>query len=251
MRDWWNHLADTLSQVATVVGVVVTMGATWVIIWTWVTTWDWVQKGIVIFIGVLLTFLLVLSVYAWWRKNQIYQIPKLLYKMDSILREFVDQFEPLKVPIADTKGFLDDLSELMHIAYYPLANAYQKKDKKAIASQTTRFNKAMPIDPKDTTENLKRMMQISALMNQHNIGLSKIKNTPQYKQLSEKVAMLEKIQPNPYVSIAIDKYLRQSDGWYSQLMGMKYITSQPEVWQLSPAEYRAAWSEPLKLDTRG
>ena len=229
--------------------------AGWAVVWTWVQHWDWVQKGCAIFIGLCLVFLLSLAIYTWWRRTQVYKIPTLLYKMDGILRAYVDQYDPKNLTITQNElvHLAEDLGELFHIAVYPLGNAFKRGDKKAISDQTRRYNSALntPTDAKSRNlENLKQMMQISALMDEYNIGLKTIKDTPHYKTLVNKVALLERVQPNPYVSIKIDAYFRWSDGYYAQLMGMKFITSQPEIFQLSPAEYRAtaAYAKPVFED---
>jgi hypothetical protein len=213
------------------------------------------QKSTMIFVALCLVFLIVLSGYTWWRKVQINQIPKLLYKMDGMLRTYVDQYNPKNLPITQNElvHLAEDLGELFHIAIYPLGNALKKGDRKAISTQTRRYNSALntSTDVKNRKlESLKQMMQISALMNEYNIGLKTIKDTPHYKMLFDKVSLLERIQPNPDVSIKIDAYFRWSDGYYSQLMGMKFITSQPEIFQTSPAEYRAtaAYARPVFED---
>lgn len=252
MRDLWNSLSDTLSTVATAVGAVVAMGTAWAVIWTWVKTWDWVQKGIAYFIAICLTFLVILALYTWWRKRQIYKIPTLLYKLDNIFRDYVNQYDPDKAAAKDMDKLAEDLGELMHIAIYPARDALKRGDWKAIQLQTQRYTKTIgSLDIKDnSTERLKLLMQISALMNEHNIGLSLVKDTPQYQKLFKEISMLERIQPSPYVSINIDNYFRWSDGLYSQLIGMKFITSKPDIFQLSPAEYRAsaAYSKPVIED---
>lgn len=253
MRDWWNGLSDTLSSVVTVVGAITMLVAGWAVVWTWVQTWDWVQKGCAIFIALCLLFLLSLSVYTWWRKTQIYKIPIYLYRMDKLLRDYVAQFDPKHSAVKDMPGLAEDLGEIMHIAMYPLFNALKRQDKRALAEQTARYTKTLgtPVDPKNqSTDQLKTAMLISALMNDHNVGLNIVKNTPQYQELFKKVSLLERIQPDPHVSIKIDSYLRWSDGLYSQLIGMKFITSQPEAFALLPAEARAtaSFSQPIMED---
>jgi phosphate/sulfate permease len=252
MRDAWNSLSDTLSTIATVVGAVVAMGAAWAVIWTWVRTWDWMQRGIAIFIAICLAFLVVLALYTLWRKTQIRKIPALLYKLDSMLRDYVEQYEPDKADTMDVTKLVGDLAELMHIAIYPGGDALKKADKKTIREQTERFNRAIgSLNIKNnSTEQLKLLMQVSALMNEHNIGLKRVKDTPQYQNILKRIRMLERIQPSPYVSINIDNYFRWSDGWYSQLLGTKFITSKPDIFQLSPAEYRAqaAYGKPVIED---
>ncbi len=252
-NNWWDNLSNTLSQVTTAVGVVTMLVAGWAVIWTWVREWDWVQKGSAIFIGLALAFLLLLALYTWWRKTQVYKIPMLLYRMDGILRDYVVIFDPSKTEIADMQGLVDDLSDLMHIATYPLFSALRKQDKRALAEQTARYNRSLgtPVDPsKNSGDTLKTLMQISSLMNAHNVGLNVVKQTLQYQELFKKVSLLERIQPDPQVSIKIDSYLRWSDGLYSQLIGMRFITSKPETFALLPAEYRAvaSYSQPVMED---
>ena len=92
IKEWFNSLASALGSVTTIVGVAVMLAGGWVIFWTWVKNWDWVQKGLMIFIAVCLLFILILSVYAWWRKTQIYKIPSLLFKLDEIMRVYVDGY---------------------------------------------------------------------------------------------------------------------------------------------------------------
>jgi hypothetical protein len=252
MRDFWNSLSDALSAITTIVGAVVAMGTGWLVIWTWIKGWDWVQKGIAIFLALCLIFLVVLAFYTWWRKKQIYKIPSLLYKLDSMIRDYVNQYNPSKIPTEDITKLASDLGELMHIAIYPLGNAIIKGDWKQVESQTSRYSRTVgSTDIKNkSSDRLKLLMQISALMNEHNVGLKNIKDTPQYQKILTKINVLERIQPSPYVSINIDEYLRWSDGWYSQLIGMKFITGNPEIFQTSPAEWRAtvAYSKPVIED---
>jgi hypothetical protein len=252
LKELFDSFADALQAVSTIVGVGVMLGVGWAVAWNWVKSWDWMQRGLMIFVAALLFFLLALASYSWWRSKRVYRIPALLYKLDSIIRNYVEQFDPNNVSDEDAASLARDLGELMHLAIYPLGNAYRNKNRNAIASQTERYSKTigkLDVD-NSSSERLKLLMQISALMDEHNSGLKIIKATPQYRKLFEEIKLLERIQPNPYVSIKIDDYFRWSDGYYSQLIGMKFITSKPEMFQLSPAEYRAtvAYSKPVIED---
>lgn len=252
MREWWNNLSEMLSSVATIVGVVVAMASGWAVVWTWVGTWDWVQRGTAIFIAICLAFILTLAIYTWWRRTQIHKIPILLYKLDGMLRNYVNHFNPEECVGDDVNKLCIDLGELMHIAIYPLGNAFLKQDKSKLLAQTERYRKTIG-DPAESIKNgqsLITLMQISALMNEHHIGLTLVKSTPQYQQVLKMVGELERIQPDPQVSIKIDNYLRWADGLYSQLIGMKFITSKPTHFAILPAEWRAvvSYSQPVVED---
>jgi amino acid transporter len=115
MRDLWNSLTDALSAVTTIVGVVVMMATGWAVIWTWIKGWDWMQKGVMIFVALCLIFLLLLSINAWWRKTKIYRIPNLLFRLEEIIRNYVDNYDPTTITATDKRELALDLAELLNI----------------------------------------------------------------------------------------------------------------------------------------
>jgi hypothetical protein len=128
---------------------------------------------------------------------------------------------------------------------YSYANAYKSKDKHKIAEQTQRYTKRLETLMNFTdksNESLKKLMQICGLMNQHGVGLKTIQDTPNYATIKNEVLRLRKIVPNPEVNIRINTYFNWSDGLYSFLLGQKWVTSDPENFTLSSAEYKATSS---------
>lgn len=256
MRDKFNSLAEALSAITTIAGAVALMASGWAIVWTWVRDWDWMQISMAIIVAVCIIFVAVIAIYAWWRKNQIYKIPNLLYTIDGILRDYVNSYDinKLKVSAQEKSELAIELTELIHVNPYSMANAYSKKNKKRIATETERYAKRYEslINPENrTNDNLKIIMQICGLMNQHGVGLKTVQDTPNYADKRKLIISLQRVVPNPEVNIKISSYFNWADGYYSLLICQKWVTSDQDLFSLSPAEYKAisSYAQPLMEST--
>jgi hypothetical protein len=241
MREYFSSLSEAQQAVNTIFGVVMAVAAGWAIFWKWIGPLDWVQK---LSIGIAVFCLLVIFITAfitWWKKRNIEKISSMISQLDEIVRRYVGNFTP-EITDEESYNLSSDLGDLFHFNVTGITSAIKAKDKRRIAFQMEQFSKKIPtlIDPeKRTNESLKTLMLMAGLMNDHHVGLNEIKNTPNYQIIYDKIKALQQIVPNAETNIKINNYFNWSDGLYSLLLSIRFISDKPEMLELMPAEGKA------------
>lgn len=224
-------------------GVVVMI---WGVVYTWVKSLETSQ--LVLFAIGTFCFLLVFIrlVYDRWQRHNIEQIPDLIEKLDVMTSSFVDDFK-IELSTENWENINKDYSNLLGLDLSGLVAALQDgDDKRKIERAFEDINRvyARKLDPDNKTgDSLANLGDMGSILDTYNVGFGRLKETPQYQKLDNKIKSLQRKAPSAYISIKVNDYYLVSERLYTMILGTKPLFDQPLLVAKMPAKVKAKKSQ--------
>jgi hypothetical protein len=170
-------------------------------------------------------------------KHNVEKIPTYLWRLDILSIKYIKEFDITKVPPEDALKVAQDLGEYLNVNVPRIEQAFLKDKVDSKTKQMGDYeldkikkNTERLIDPKNKTQDTQKLLLIiSGIMDEHGVGLNKLRETPNYKTIYEKIKKLQSVLPSVDTNIKIEEYFRWSTGYYSYLLGRKFISDRPDV----------------------
>ena len=84
---------------------------------------------------------------------------------------------------------------------------------------------------------------MGSILDTYNVGLGRLKATPQYQKLDKKIKSLQREAPSAYISVKVNDYYTVSERLYVMLLGTKPLFDQPKLIERMPAKVNAKRSQ--------
>ena len=237
IRDFFNSLSEAQQAVITILGVVMVISA------GWATAIEFIKNlsiASIVWYSIAILALICIFIVAfltWWKKRNVEKIPAYLCLLDELSLKYIREFDITKIPPEDALKIAMDLGEYLNVNIPRIEQAFKndKVDSKSkqmgdYELEKIKKNTERLIDPKNKTQDtLKLLLIISGIMDEHGVGLKKLKETPNYKTIFEKVRKLQSVLPSVETNIKIQEYFRWSTGYYSYLLGRKFVSDRPDI----------------------
>jgi len=237
---------ETTTTIRWLLGVVVVLGAIGIGFGEWLShlnTISFVSFWVVI--GALILMLGTLGL-DWMRQRDIERIPDLVEKMDILTSNFVDDFTP-QLSEGEWRNLYRDYSVILGLNLDNLMNVLPKDyNKTLLEREFENINRAYvrKLDPqKKTEESLIYLGDMGSILDTYNVGLGRLKATPQYQKLDKKIKSLQRKAPSAYISVKVNDYYTVSERLYTILLGVKPLYEQPMLRELLPAKIKAKKSQ--------
>jgi hypothetical protein len=226
IMDFFTDISGKTASIVVVAGMI---AAIWAIVWTWAKNLDKIQIGLFAFTTLCLFIFFLYLFGKWWRKHSLERLPDLIDRLDSITMDYIDNTE-FKIGVDEWKSLLGQYGSLIGMDFHRLisATATTKIDMSVTEEELSRFQKVYDrksnTDPKNKfASSINDLRDIGELLNNYNIGLIKLKETKGYQRLMADIKILQRQLPTLAISIKVNDYLYQSEGYYSMLLSTKPI----------------------------
>lgn len=220
-----DFITDISGKTATIVVVAGMIAAAWAIVWTWAKNLEPIQIALFAF-ATLCLFVFFLYLFGkWWRKHSLERLPDLIDKLDNLTMHYIDNID-IKMSKEDWISMLNQYGSLVGMDFHRLITASTNNDSTTRDAEMERFQKhydrKMNPDPKNKFANsINDLRDIGELLNNYNIGLKALKETKEYERTITDIKILQRQLPSMLISVKVNEYLYQSDGYYSMLLSTK------------------------------
>ncbi|PVV84018.1 hypothetical protein [Dehalogenimonas alkenigignens] len=199
------------------------------------------EQRVYIIIGFAGVGLVILSlILKWAETRRIDNLPVLLGKLDFMVAEYVDKTD-INLSEDETNTLFKEQCELFKMDYGKFIAAMKSKDKARVKKAFTDMGESrarlLEVDPKKSTKDtLHKIMHFGALLDNHDVGLERLKQTPQYKKLYNRIQKLIHLSPSALINMRTNDYFNWSEGLYCSILSNKQITNNPEFTDCLPVE---------------
>jgi hypothetical protein len=208
-----------------------------VVIRRWFESLDTIQTSALWVALVCLGIILLTYYWDWQRKRGVDKLPELLAQLDKLTLDYISNYTMVNPP----EALLNDMASLMKMDIGDLKAAAYSGNKKraeqafiAFADKYGRYS-----NPKKFQDNIMTLRLAGGLMNEYNVGLVSITNTPEYQRIYQRIRNLRRRLPSAIISAKINEYFNQSVGLYSMLLSVKPFESLGTLRDTIPAQTRA------------
>lgn len=237
LRSFKDAVDDTTSTIRSILWMVGVVAVIIIVIRRWLGSLDTIQTSALWVALVCLGLIIVTYYLDWQRKRSVDKIPELLAQLDKLTLDYIDNYSMVSTP----ETLLDDLASLMNMNISELKAAAHSGNSKraeqafgAFAEKYGRYS-----NPKKFQDNIMTLRLAGGLMNEYDVGLASITNTPEYQRIYQRVRYLRRRVPSAIISSKINEYFHQSEALYSMLLSVKPFESLGKLREMIPARMRA------------
>ncbi len=220
-----DFITDISGKTATIVAVAGMIATAWGIVWTWAKNIDDVQKVLFIFATVCFFIFFLYLFGKWWRKHNLERLPDLVDKLDNITMHYIENRD-ITMSKENWTAMLGEYSSLIGMDFHRLITASTNNDMDMLDKELTRFqnqyDRKLNPDPKNKiASSINDLRDVGELLNKYNIGLKPLKETKEYQRIVSEIKYLQQQSPSMAISIRVNEFLYQSEGYYSMLLSTK------------------------------
>jgi len=174
----------------------------------------------------------------WLKSQSVNRIPDLLYQMDALIKAYVTENE---LSGEEYQALMVDIIEFLHINPQDALGAIllPSPHEREQSSDNLLDQIKSVFDGTNAKESLNGLLMLGGLLNNHNLGLNRIKNGSEYQTLHRILSGLQK-RANATTNVAVNNCLLWSDGLYSLLLLTNYKNMPDSLEARLPAKMKAA-----------